>query len=97
MTETIVRDIAFANIQRSESGAVAGQGEDAGISDGGTASGVEIAEFVAMGDQVSQTCVRHALTFGHRQISAKMIKSKHFLWQSMMLLPERRSKLGQFT
>ena len=42
-----------------------GQGEDGGVSDGGAASSVEVAELVAMRDQVTETCVRDSLTLGH--------------------------------
>ena len=69
MAEAVVRHIALAEVERAEPGAAGGQGEDGGVSDGGTAAGVEIAELVAVGHQVTETSVRHTLTFGHGQIS----------------------------
>ena len=43
VAEAVVRHVALAEVQRPEPGAAGGQGEDGGVSDRSTASGVEVA------------------------------------------------------
>ena len=62
VTEAVIRDIALAEVQRPEPGAAGGEAEEAGVSDGGAAPGVEVAQLVAVGHQVPETSVRHAVT-----------------------------------
>ena len=48
MTEAVIRDIALAEVQGPESGAAGGQGEEAGVRDGGAAPGVEVTQLVTV-------------------------------------------------
>ena len=48
VTEAVIRDIALAEVQGPESGAAGGQGEEAGVRDGGAAPGVEVTQLVTV-------------------------------------------------
>ena len=69
VAEAVVRHVALAEVERAEPGAAGGQREDGCVRDRSTASGVEVAELVAVGYEVTEASVRHTITFGHGQIS----------------------------
>ena len=92
VTEAVIRDIALAEVQRPEPGAAGGEAEEAGVSDGGAAPGVEVAQLVAVGHQVPETRVRHAVTLGHGEIPGTLRSQSGAL---EAVIPEGGPQLGQ--
>ena len=68
MTEAVIRDVALPEVERADPGTAGGQGEEAGVGDGGAAPGVEVAQLVAVGHQVPEPRVRHARALRHREV-----------------------------
>ena len=48
VTEAVIRDIALAEVKRPEPGAAGGEAEEAGVSDWGAASSVEVTQLVTV-------------------------------------------------
>ena len=64
VTEAVIRDIALAEVQRPEPGAAGGEAEEAGVSHGGAAPGVEVTQLVAVRHYVPETRIRYAVALG---------------------------------
>lgn len=66
--ESIVRNIALAQIQWFQPGARYGQCIDGLIADGFATPHVQIAQFVAMLDDVFDAAIGNPIAFGHWQV-----------------------------
>ena len=93
VTEAVIRDIALAEVQRPEPGAAGGEAEEAGVSHRGAAPGVEVTQLVAVGHQVPETRVRHAVTLGHGEIPGTLGSQSGSL--EAVIIPEGGPQLGQ--
>ena len=68
LPQPLVRHVALAEVQAAEARAADGEREERGVGDGCACAGVEVAELVAVGDEVPQPGVRHAPAVRHREV-----------------------------
>ena len=68
LSQSVIRHVALPHVQGLEPGAVVAEGEDGGVSDCLAAPGVEVAELVAVTDQVPESSIRDAGTLGDGEI-----------------------------
>ena len=68
LPQPLVRHVALAEVQAAEARAADGEREERGVGDGRACAGVEVAELVAVGDEVPQPGVRHAPAVRHREV-----------------------------
>ena len=94
LSQSVVRHVALAHVQGLEPGAVVGEGEDGGVSDGLAAPGVEVSELVAVTDEVTEAGVRDPGTLGDWEIPDRESIETEDRHQSPDW-PEGRAQLGQ--